>query len=100
MKHQVRTHKVRRDGKTYTRSRHDRSDRGARVRKLRPSRAWRNAKRANLSAKQRKHWTAGLFAAAAVTEIAAWAAVGITGRALFLAGMGIALIGAGLKAKT
>ena len=92
----VRTHTVRRDGKTHTRRQHER--RGGW--KARPDRAWRNIKRANLSAKQRKHWTAALFATAAVTELAVFGGLKIGGGLLFVTGFVLCLLGAGLRART
>lgn len=98
----VRTHTVRRGGKTYTRTQHDRRGQGrsSQGMKLRPRRAWANAKRAHLSAKQRKRARAGLFAAAAVTEIAAFTVFKGVGGILFVTGLGICLLGAGLQART
>lgn len=97
----VRTHTVRRGGKTHTRQQHDRrggtSSRGM---KLRPGRAGRNAKRAYLSFKARRRMAGGLFAAAAVTEITAFTVFRVAGGVLAVAGLGLALIGAGLVART
>jgi len=94
----VRTHTVNRDGTTYTRRRHSRNQggRGAGGMKLRPARAWTNAKRAHMSMRQRKRLAAGLFAAAAITEITAFTVFRGVGGFMFVAGAGIALIGYGL----
>ena len=97
----VRRHTVRRGGKTHTRTQHDRrGDARSQGMKLRPRRAWYNAKRANLSLKHKRHASAALFATAAVTEITAFTVFRAVGGILFVAGMGLALLGAGLKART
>lgn len=98
----VRRHTVRRGGTTYTRGQHDRRTSGSSARgmRLRPRRAAHNARRAWLSAKAKKRGVAALFAAAAVTEIAAFTVFRVAGGILFVAGVGLALMGAELKART
>ena len=99
----VRTHTVIRDGKPYTRHQHTRKNKGGRRAdgmKLRPGRAWGNAKRAHMSLKHRKRLRAGLFATAAVTEIAAFTVFRGVGGVLAVAGLGVFLLGVGLKART
>lgn len=98
----VRTHTVFRGGKPHTRTQHTRrtdapSQRGMR---LRPRRAWTNAKRAHLSGRQKRWAAAGLFAGAAVTEIAAFTVFRVVGGVLAVTGLGMALMGAGLMART
>lgn len=99
----VRTHTVIRDGRPHVRQQHDRRNRGGRGAggmKLRPQRAWFNAKRAHLSLKQRRRVRATLFATAAVTEIAAFTVFKGVGGLLAVVGLGLFIVGAGLKART
>jgi hypothetical protein len=99
----VRTHKVTRNGKTYYRSAHTRSTRkgggpgpsfGT---KLRPARAWFNAKRSLWMLRDRRKAAAALYGTAAVTEILAFTVARSAGALLIVLGAGLAAAGYGLK---
>lgn len=97
----VRTYSRRQNGRKQTVRQHDRRGQtSSRGMKLRPERAWRNAKRAHMSLKRRKRLSAALFAGAALSEIAFWGGFKIGGGLLFVTGIGLALLGAGLRART
>jgi hypothetical protein len=94
---QVRTHTVKRGGKTYTRSQHTRK--GDRA-KLRPRRALANARRAHGAVKGGKKAAGALFATAAVTEILAFTVFRGVGGLLVVVGAILAVAGAGLWKRT
>lgn len=94
---QVRTHKVNRGGKTYTRTQHTRK--GDRA-KLRPRRALANAKRARLHAKGGKKAAAALFAGAATAEILGFVVFRGVGGLLVVVGVILGVAGAGLWKRT
>jgi hypothetical protein len=91
----VRSHRVNRGGTSYTRKTHTRQTPGHRphMMKLRPGRAWFNAKRSGRAFKQNRRAAAVVFGAAAVTEIAAFTVFKSVGGVLAVAGVGMAALG-------
>jgi hypothetical protein len=101
----VRTHKVRLGGTTYRRRAHTRATTGSRERlpvefKLRPRRAWHNARRSRWAAQRGKRAKAALYASAAVTEILAFTVFKGVGSLLAVAGVALFLLGGGMRGRT
>ena len=85
----VRTHFVRRNGKTYVRKSHQRVDptrRGPDVWNIRPGRALRNAKRSGRHLRGGRNTRAALWGTGAACEIAAYTILRPVGALLVIGG--------------
>lgn len=90
----VRAHKVRRNGKVFTRREHERTDPPRRKTldqrleawTLSPRRAVRNARRSRRLVRVGKHGRAALYASAASCELAAWTVLKPIGSVMVVSG--------------